>query len=314
MKHGRVLITGGCGFIGTHLAHGCARQGIACVGIGRNPPVRPEDWAGFVQGSVEEAMATGAVELAGFEAVFHLAGSSSVPGSVAAPFNDLARQLLPTARLAEQAGAAARPPRIVFFSSAAVYGEGTADGALIAEETRTAPISPYGVHKLLAEELLLRYACLYRFPLTILRIFSVYGPGLRRQVIWDISRKILGSAGSTGTPAVSLFGTGAETRDFIHVQDLVEAALILGLEAGSTRPEILNVGSGTAVPIAEVAGLIAAILGFAGSCAFQGAPRRGDPACWQADTGKLRRKGFSCVHPFREGLEETVAWIRTQAA
>ncbi len=141
-----------------------------------------------------------------------------------------------------------------------------------------------------------------RLAVCSLRIFSAYGPGLHRQVIWDICRKA--GAGTT----IELMGTGDESRDFIDVRDVVRAIAAIA-ERGDFRAGVYNVASGVSTTIRDVAATIVQALGTHNTVDFNGARARGDPLFWQADISRLAALGWGCQVSLDEGLDTYARWI-----
>lgn len=194
--------------------------------------------------------------------------------------------------------------RFVFLSSAAVYGN--PKRVPIVETSARQPISPYGAHKAAGEMLCRYYARAHQIPTLSLRLFSTYGRGLRRQVLWDMCQAW------RRTGDVALSGTGCETRDLLHVTDVVRA-ISLTIDRGRFDGTCINVASGIAVTIATLAGMVLARLG-SGTTVFSGAARRGDPKHWQANVGRLSRLGFEPTIGLDEGIADYVDWARHEDA
>jgi nucleoside-diphosphate-sugar epimerase len=173
----------------------------------------------------------------------------------------------------------------------------------IAEETPLRPISPYGHHKLLCEEICRKYHELGGVSTAVLRIFSAYGPGLAKQVLWDIHQK------SQSCGIVRLDGTGEERRDFVYADDVARVVQCL---ARNDLPSwlMLNVASGRSVCIHELAEMLLARLGRANRVVFSGRPRRGSPQAWEADVTRLRSLALDPFTPLELGLDHYAAWLR----
>lgn len=186
--------------------------------------------------------------------------------------------------------------RFLNFSSAAVYGNPSS--LPINENAGLKPLSPYGKHKLECEQLLSDYT-IRGLHTCSLRIFSAYGPGLRKQLFWDLFQKA-----KTG-PVINLFGTGDESRDFIFIEDLVRAVAVIA-ERGEFKGESINVASGTETTIRKAADIFLGLLGQGFVLQFSGEEKTGDPRNWKADISRLKSLGFSPTVSIREGLEKTV--------
>ena len=136
--------------------------------------------------------------------------------SIANPYEDFTRTVATTAELLEWMRLGARNARLVSVSSAAVYGAGHTGP--IREEQALLPFSPYGYHKLMMENLCLSYAANYGLAVTVVRLFSVYGSWLKKQVLWDMCSSL-----ASGTRQLVLGGTGEELRDWTDIRDVVRA-------------------------------------------------------------------------------------------
>jgi UDP-glucose 4-epimerase len=198
-----------------------------------------------------------------------------------------------------------RAPRavLVFLSSAAVYGNAAA-GA-IPEGAPAAPLSPYGTHKQLAEQLCTSHARNFGLRTIVLRLFSVYGPGLRKQLLWDACNRLT-------TEAPEFSGTGGELRDWLHVSDAAALIQAIAGASGATHT-IFNGGTGAGTAVSEVLAELAAALG---TCAprFSGKQRPGDPTSLVADASRARALGWSPRHDWRHGVREYAGWFRSLSA
>ena len=295
---GVAFVTGAAGFLGGAVAAALVRGGWRVAGFDITP-----GWAGgcahWITGEVQrEALTRAAAEVGTPEFVFHAAGGSSVGASVADPQADFARTVLSLretlAFLKQQASAA----RLIYPSSAAVYG--AAATAPLAESAPPAPISPYGRHKLQAEAEIAASGV----QAVILRFFSLYGPGLRKQLLWDLARRL------AAKPArLELSGTGEEQRDFLHIDDAVR---LVGLATGfevQGAPIILNGGRGQAVSVRQAAETLARALGSEAAIGFSGETRAGDPAALVADISETRRLGFEAKAAFEDGVQTFARWF-----
>ena len=235
------------------------------------------------------------------DSIVHCAGSGAVSYSYAEPWNDFQRATVTTAAVLEWIRRQSYRPRLVFVSSAAVYGDhGDTD---MMETSVRSPISPYGFHKLSAEMLCESSSRFFEIPITIVRLFSVYGDGLRKQLLWDAMKKF-------SSDQDLFFGTGHELRDWLHVDDAAELLTAAAMTPQS-RFEIFN-GANQQATTAYVLQQMAAA-SFPGiSPRFNGEAHKGNP----------RRLTADCSHPhniinwmpkinLEEGLSRYVAWYRT---
>lgn len=237
------------------------------------------------------------------DVVLHCAGSANVGASVVNPMADLDGNLHSLYQLLLALKSFEKKPKLIFFSSAAVYGNPRQ--LPIRETDELAPISPYGLHKQMCEELCHYYNRVHGYKARAIRIFSAYGSGLRKQLLWDIYQKY------QNTGAINLFGTGDETRDFIHVSDIMQAIeLILAYDGPE---EIFNVANGEEVAIKDLAHIYAKKLGESEDIvSFNGETKVGDPQNWRADISLLKKIGYEKKMELAAGVESYVNWVREE--
>ena len=265
-----VLITGAAGAIGQHLVRTMSAGGWRVVGLGHGAPLPELPWADWINGEIEasnlEALATRQTRP---DCFIHLAGGSMVGPSVIAPAEDFARTAATSVRLLEWVRQKAPEAAVVLASSAAVYGD--TEIQPIPEDAPRAPLSPYGTHKMMMELAGESWARNFGVRIAIVRLFSVYGPGLHKQLIWEICAKL-----AHGARTLTLGGTGAETRDWIHIDD---AAAILASAArlASLSPPKFKGCTGIGTSEADVARAVVTGFGTDANISFSGERRLGDP-------------------------------------
>lgn len=299
MSLSRVLVTGGAGFIGHHLAHALVRRGVGVTVLdnlvmGRRENVPSQ--ARFVAGDVRDPAAVRDA-LDGVDAVLHQAAIVSIRASVANFAADAEVNFMGTVNLLQQM--AGRPiRRAVLASSMAVYADSPRPEPL-AEEARTEPIAPYGAAKLAAERYWLMVNGQAGVPATALRYFNTYGPNQTFTpyvgVITIFIRQLLEGR------APVIFGDGEQRRDFIHVDDIVAANLaVLDAPDAAVSGRVFNVGTGRATSVNEVANGLIAVLA-PGARPEYAPPQAGELRNAIADASALRRAtGWA---PRRVGLD-----------
>jgi UDP-glucose 4-epimerase len=300
-----VLITGVAGFLGRHAARQFARDGWRVVGVDVAAPENAQLSAGTLYHRMQLPSASLAELLRRLppDACVHCAGRASVPFSMEDPAADFRDNTVLTFELLEALRGAAPQCRLLLLSSAAVYGNPAS--LPVAETHRTAPLSPYGYHKLQCELLCEEFSRIYALPTTIVRIFSAYGPGLRRQVIWDICERALTQ------PGLTLHGTGRESRDFVHASDIARALVLLA-ENGGAQADVYNLASGEETTIAALADLLLGALLKTTRPVFDGSATPGNPLCWRADIGKIAALGFAPAISLEQGLRSVATWCAAE--
>jgi UDP-glucose 4-epimerase len=307
----RVLVTGGAGFIGSHVAAAYLEAGHEVVVLdslvhGRRENV-PEG-AEFVELDIRDPAAAELIRTRRFDLVNHHAAQMDVRVSVADPAYDMDVNLRGTVQLLE-ACRSAGVGRVVFVSSGGVvYGE--PEVRPTPETAPKGPESPYGVTKLGGEQYLYYYHRVHGLEYAALRYSNVYGP---RQdphgeagVVAIFSTRLL-----DGEPLL-LFGDGLQTRDYVYVGDVVAANLLVS-EAPLPRAEALddrafNVGTGVETSVVELAGLLTRASGREVPLEYRPA-RPGELRHSSLDTAKLRGLGWAPGMPLADGLQRTFDWI-----
>jgi UDP-glucose 4-epimerase len=217
------------------------------------------------------------------------------------PLEDFYRTVQSTADLLEWLRLNESGALLVYPSSAGVYG--ATDDRPIKESDTLNPISPYGYHKKLAEDLLASYARNYGTRIAIIRFFSIYGPGLTKQLLWDACKKLMTAHGEA-----TFWGTGGETRDWIHVDDATE--LIARLGEGTAAFAVVNGAAGARVTVKAVLEMLKGALGVDAEIRFNGAERPGDPRFYHADVSKLRQIGLTPAVTLADGLKSYAEWFK----
>jgi UDP-glucose 4-epimerase len=302
-----IWITGTRGFIGRHLASWLSRQGHTVVGIGHGPWPSAEARAWGVQRWLNGGIHTSNLQQLLCDGgppdyIFHLAGGSSVGGSMANPYEDFSRTVATTAELLEWMRLGAQNATLVAVSSAAVYGAGHTGP--IREEQALVPFSPYGYHKLMMENLCRSYAVSYGLSVMVVRLFSVYGSWLKKQLLWDMCSSLI-----SGTRPLVLGGTGEELRDWTDIHDVVRAfEFAMGLASDPGAMAIFNVGSGQGTSVASIASMVLESWPAPAGVVFNGKARLGNPCSLVADGWFLESKGFRWSVPVRSGVHDYVRW------
>lgn len=259
---------------------------------------RPDDAAiAITRTSVSEVL-----EATAYDVVFFLAGSPSVPRSVSDPSQDLHDNVGLVIEVLEALRGISTPPVFVFASSAAVYGDSQEEP--MTEAHRILPRSPYGISKLAAEHYVRLYAETYGIPGLSVRPFSVYGPGQRKLVVYDLLTRLV-----VGENPLVIQSPREVARDFVFVRDVALAMIALGYRAPAAG-EAYNLASGVATTLADLAAHLVTVTGIEVPVQFTGNLRIGDPFRWRGDASRARELGVSCPTSLVDGLSETANWVR----
>jgi len=236
-----------------------------------------------------------------FDWCINCAGAASVPDSFKHPEKDYLLNVRLLVNILNAIREEHHGCKLIQMSSAAVYGNPKM--LPIRETHELNPLSPYGVHKKQAEELCLLYHEHFGVNTYIFRVFSAYGRGLKKQLFWDLFKK------SQAQDHILLFGTGKETREFIHVNDIVNA-IHLVINTGRPGCNVINIANGQSVTIETAASLFLNYIGFKGSLNFNGSNRTGDPLYWQAENTLLKSFGYNRKVSFEEGIRDYCKWLQ----
>ena len=237
-----------------------------------------------------------------YDVCINAAGNGSVPVSIEHPLTDYEANCSDVIRILELIRVKNKNCKYLHISSAAVYGS---PRQLPVKETEVlSPVSPYGWHKLMAETICREFHILYKIPVVIVRPFSIYGPGLHKQLFWDLFQKCKQSSNE-----IVLWGTGKESRDFIYIDDLIDALDIL-INFSPMEADIYNLANGIEITIEDAARSFIENFNSAISLKFNGMQRAGDPLNWKADISQLTQMGYNFKYSFNDGIKETVQWLK----
>ncbi len=299
----RVLVTGAHGFLGRHTAAHFKKHGYEVIGIGHGfwKKENPENFGIDQWIEADVAIRSLAKITKKIDCVVHCAGGSSVGYSVAVPMLEFQKTVTSTINVLEYIRISQPAAKLIVPSSAAVYGE--KEDEPIQELDSLKPVSPYGFYKKITEELCEAYAGNFNLSIVVIRFFSIYGNGLRKQLLWDACTKL-----SSNSRKVIFYGTGEETRDWLHVEDAV--ALIYLMSQVSDRYTIVNGGGGRRETVLDILVQIKKLLGTRSEIVMNGNRKEGDPLHYWADIAKLQHYGWRPQKNIGNGLEEYVNWFQ----
>jgi UDP-glucose 4-epimerase len=300
----KILVTGGAGFIGSHLVDHLVGEGYSVrvldnLSSGSLKNIANHLKTGkvdFIKGDICDGIAVKR-SVENIDAVFHLAAQISVPASIKDPNTTFNTNLAATVDLLN-ASVQAHIKKFLFASSCAVYGDSHV--LPISEKCVTNPISPYAESKLIAERYCLGFSERKLLETVVFRFFNVYGP---RQGMNDYSGVITRfiERSRQGLPLV-IYGDGLQTRDFVNVQDIVQA-LMSGLKCSTSNGEAFNVGTGKPSSVKELAELIMHLTSQSNEIQYE-KPRAGDILESYADVSKAKNLlGYSPKVMLGDGLQ-----------
>jgi UDP-glucose 4-epimerase len=238
-----------------------------------------------------------------FGYIVNAAGSGNVGFSISHPLGDFQSNCFETAKILDSIRIAGSRAAYLHISSAAVYGN--PQKLPVYEEDRLKPLSPYGWHKLMSEMLCREYFEQYGVRSCIIRPFSVFGPGIRKQLFWDIHHK------AAINPVLELLGTGNESRDFIYIDDLLQAISCV-ITGDVFSGEAINVANGTEIFIKDAISVFQKNSLTPFEYRFNGETRSGDPINWRADISRLSALGYIQQTSFEEGIKNYIRWLREE--
>jgi UDP-glucose 4-epimerase len=277
----RILTTGISGFIGGSFGRYAAQLGHEVMGTGRMPSSK--DWSGLYTPLAGSDELRALIDDFRPDVVVNAAGTASVGASVEDPLNDFRGSVGTCADLLDAVRGSETRPLVVVLSSAAVYGNPAS--LPVSEDAPLQPISPYGFHKVMCELLAREYAKCFELKVLVCRFFSVFGPAQRRLLVWELYQQLAGPE-----KIAWLSGTGAETRDFLYIDDL--SAALLGLidnfRASASDYAAVNVAGGDETSVLQLAEMIRDLVAPEKEIRCRGEQRTNDPVHWRADVSRLQ--------------------------
>lgn len=294
----KILVLGGGGFIGTHLvaALNQARHHVQVAGNNLNPPkgINADYLSGDLNSHLYQRCETP-------DLIFHLAGSASVACSLGDPNHDFHKTLPNLSALLHKMQTDWPQARLIYLSSAAVYGENASENTSVRCQLK--PMSPYGLHKQLAEEMIQFYIRRYNISAQIVRPFSIYGEGLRKQLLWDALSK-------AQRGEFSYFGNGEQQRDWVYIHDFIDFLFDLMSQQLNKQNELLNAGTGEGISIKTLLTMLLRIAGYHQTPIFSSVGKPGDPdnlvSCREEQIFYPQLKQTS----LQQGLERYASWFK----
>ncbi|HEX5475604.1 MAG TPA: SDR family oxidoreductase [Vicinamibacterales bacterium] len=303
------LVTGGAGFIGSHLCEELVRRGHAVrvadsLITGKRSNLDHVPQVDFQQGDLADFPFAERV-MSGIDYVLHEAAIPSVPRSVADPITSNRANVDATLNVLV-AARDARVKRLVFAGSSSAYGN--TDTLPKHEEMPTSPLSPYALQKVVGEEYLQMFTRLYGLETVTIRYFNVFGPRQDPSSPYSGVISVFATALLENRPP-TIYGDGGQTRDFTYVANVVDGVL-RACEAPKASGEIINVATGGRISLNELFAVMRDVVGATVTPSYADS-RAGDVRDSQADISKARRLlGYEPVVSFEDGLRRTMDWYR----
>jgi dTDP-glucose 4,6-dehydratase/UDP-glucose 4-epimerase len=293
-----ILVIGSEGFIGQNTKQFFRNQGFEtwCADIHKEPV----DDGMYIKLSIDNPDFMGLFSKVSADLCINCSGAANVPFSFQEPLNDYYLNTVNVYKILDAIRLNTPNCRFLNLSSAAVYGNPVQ--LPIPEDADLQPLSPYGYHKLEAENICKNFYQVFDIPTCSLRLFSVFGSGLKKQIFWDLFWK------AQNEEKLTLFGSGEESRDYIHINDLVRALEIISMHS-SFNGEVINVAHGEEIKIKDSTRIFFDQFNRQVDYSFSGIIRKGDPLNWQADISRLKSFGYKPAISMEKGLKEYYEWV-----
>jgi len=299
------LVLGSSGFIGSHIVSDLLNNGKRVIGVDimsneRQPSDgRYQHFSGAISPELIQLILTQHQ----VDVVIYAAGRASVNASFNAPVTDHHENVINFFQVMDGVRTYSPSSFVIFLSSAAVYGN---PGSLpVTESHPLCPISPYGFHKVQAENVADEFRTCFGIRVSVLRIFSCYGEGQRKLLLWDLCER------ANDSSELVLRGRGNESRDFIHVRDVAGfISRLIGIKDKALP--VYNLASGEETSVREVATSLIESLGKKLDLRFEGKVNTGNPDNWRADVSLMLGTGFQHSTNIREGISRYAQWYLSQ--
>ena len=290
----KILITGVCGFVGNNLYLKLKKKN-EIIGIGR----KNRNYKNKYKNIIEKEITHKNLVNLNFKpnVIIHCAGSGSVTKSIQNPKIDYEKNVNTTKELIKFISELTKKPKVIMFSTAAVYGNSCEKN-----KKQLKPISPYGRNKLKSENILLKKSKKFKFELIILRFYSIYGVGLKKQLIWDVCEKI-------NNKINDFYGSGNEMRSWINIKDVNRLIQFL-IKKGSISNQILDISGNNVVKNKFLVKKLFKLLNINKVPYFNKKNKRGDPIDQIFNNSILKNLGWKPKINLSNGLKEYAQWYK----
>ncbi|MCC2643465.1 MAG: UDP-glucose 4-epimerase [Nitrospira sp.] len=296
----KILITGCQGFIGKSLAHHALHNGHQVLGVARSTQSDMVPGMGFSHCALDRSEFIEVLNRFAPDVVFHAAGSASVGYSFQQPREDFLMAVETWGAVLDAVRKAEGNPLVMFPSSASVYGNPTR--LPVSEASSLRPISPYGFHKVICEQLAQEYCHCFGLNVVVARLFSTVGPYQQRLLVWELFRQAIDDMAY-----LTIQGTGTETRDFLHIQDICRYFLGI-MERQPKGFWAVNVASGRSTSVRHMAEIVTQLAGSGQGIVTLNKDLPGDPKHWQADITLLQDLVPHHADDITKGIEDCVRY------
>jgi UDP-glucose 4-epimerase len=290
----KILITGVCGFVGNNLYLKLKKKN-ELIGIGR----KNRNYKNKYKNIIEKEITHKNLVNLNFKpnVIIHCAGSGSVTKSIQNPKIDYEKNVNTTKELIKFISELTKKPKVIMFSTAAVYGNSCEKN-----KKQLKPISPYGRNKLKSENILLKKSKKFRFELMILRFYSIYGVGLKKQLIWDVCEKI-------NNKINVFYGSGNEMRSWINIKDVNRLIQFL-IKKGSISNQTLDISGNDVVKNKFLVKKLFKLLNINKVPYFNKKNKKGDPIDQIFNNSILKNLGWKPKINLSNGLKEYAQWYK----
>lgn len=294
----KVLVIGSRGFIGRHISAFLKSKGFTVV----NCDIVKDFSKDYFQLKSDMSNISEIFKKHKFEFCINASGAANVGQSFATPSTDFNLNTYNVLLILESIKLNNTACKFVNLSSAAVYGNPKL--LPINELADLNPISPYGYHKLFSELICKEYFELFNISTINLRLFSVYGEGLKKQIFWDLHNKVLNS----NDGIINVLGNSNDSRDFLYVSDVVQA-IFLVINNLDFEGQSINVASGSQIYIGDAVNCFVKLYNKSVDVVFDNNSVAGNPSNWEADITNLVNIGFERKVDLEEGLTNYYNWV-----